>query len=186
MIFLGRSFAPAQPNSPPFQLAAHSIGLSSCWINREDIMFATEEGKTLPEATGETVRAGRIFKYFAGEALRRLAENWQSGKNRFSAPGEKLLGAFVAGQLVGVCGLNIDPFSPQLRAGRIRHLYISDAFRRQNIGQQLLVAVITHSGTWFDFLNTHAPSTAWSFYENLGFRPVYDEPLVTRRLLCAL
>ena len=32
-------------------LAAHSIGLSSCWINREDIMFATEEGKewNLPE-----------------------------------------------------------------------------------------------------------------------------------------
>lgn len=31
-------------------LAAHSIGLSSCWINREDIMFATEEGKKLMKA----------------------------------------------------------------------------------------------------------------------------------------
>ncbi len=28
-------------------LAAHSIGLASCWINREDVMFATEEGKQL-------------------------------------------------------------------------------------------------------------------------------------------
>ena len=28
-------------------LAAHSIGLSSCWINREDAMFASEEGKNL-------------------------------------------------------------------------------------------------------------------------------------------
>ncbi len=28
-------------------LAAHSIGLSSCWINREDGMFASEEGKKL-------------------------------------------------------------------------------------------------------------------------------------------
>lgn len=28
-------------------LAAHSIGLSSCWINREDAMFASEEGKQL-------------------------------------------------------------------------------------------------------------------------------------------
>lgn len=26
-------------------LAAHSIGLASCWINREDAMFASEEGK---------------------------------------------------------------------------------------------------------------------------------------------
>src|SRR4026208_2066256 len=29
-----------------------------------------EEGKTLPEGIGETVRAGHIFKFFAGEALR--------------------------------------------------------------------------------------------------------------------
>lgn len=28
-------------------LAAHSIGLSSCWINREDAMFATEEGRQM-------------------------------------------------------------------------------------------------------------------------------------------
>ena len=28
-------------------LAAHSIGLASCWINREDAMFASEEGKNL-------------------------------------------------------------------------------------------------------------------------------------------
>lgn len=26
-------------------LAAHSIGLASCWINREDAMFASEQGK---------------------------------------------------------------------------------------------------------------------------------------------
>ncbi len=140
---------------------------------------------TTPDDPGFfALRSESLAQHF--NMLRRLAENWQSGKNRFSAPGEKLLGAFVAGQLVGVCGLNIDPFSPQLRAGRIRHLYISDAFRRQNIGQQLLVAVITHSGTWFDFLNTHAPPSAWPFYESLGFRPVYDEPRVTHRLFCSL
>lgn len=28
-------------------LAAHSIGLASCWINREDAMFASEQGKKL-------------------------------------------------------------------------------------------------------------------------------------------
>lgn len=32
--------------------------------------LAREEGKTLPEATAEVVRAGQIFKFFAGEALR--------------------------------------------------------------------------------------------------------------------
>jgi len=33
-------------------------------------LLAREEGKTLPEAVGEVVRAGQIFKFFAGEALR--------------------------------------------------------------------------------------------------------------------
>ena len=33
-------------------LAAHSIGLASCWINREDAMFKTEEGKQLLKEWG--------------------------------------------------------------------------------------------------------------------------------------
>jgi alpha-ketoglutaric semialdehyde dehydrogenase len=33
-------------------------------------LLAREEGKTLPEAVGETARAGQIFKFFAAEALR--------------------------------------------------------------------------------------------------------------------
>ena len=33
-------------------------------------LLAREEGKTLPEAIGEVARAGHIFKFFAGEALR--------------------------------------------------------------------------------------------------------------------
>ena len=33
-------------------------------------LLAREEGKTLPEAIGEVVRAAYIFKFFAGEALR--------------------------------------------------------------------------------------------------------------------
>lgn len=33
-------------------------------------VLAREEGKTLPEAIGETVRAAQVFRFFAGEALR--------------------------------------------------------------------------------------------------------------------
>lgn len=33
-------------------------------------VLAREEGKTLPEAIGESIRAGQVFKFFAGEALR--------------------------------------------------------------------------------------------------------------------
>lgn len=37
-------------------------------------LLAREEGKTLREAIGEVVRAGQIFKFFAGEALRMNGE----------------------------------------------------------------------------------------------------------------
>ena len=43
-------------------LAAHSIGLSSCWINREDVMFASEQGKQLMQPA---VRTGTLFLSFA-------------------------------------------------------------------------------------------------------------------------
>ena len=47
---------------------------------REEIgrLLSREEGKTLAEGVGETARAGRIFKYFAGEALRRHGQNLDS------------------------------------------------------------------------------------------------------------
>ncbi len=37
-------------------------------------LLSREEGKTLPEGIGEVVRAGNIFKFFAGEVLRRTGE----------------------------------------------------------------------------------------------------------------
>jgi len=41
-------------------------------------LLSREEGKTLAEGIGETVRAGRILKYFAGEALRLHGQNLAS------------------------------------------------------------------------------------------------------------
>jgi alpha-ketoglutaric semialdehyde dehydrogenase len=37
-------------------------------------LLAREEGKTKPEAVGEAMRAGHIFKFFAGEVLRQAGE----------------------------------------------------------------------------------------------------------------
>ena len=47
---------------------------------REELgrLLSREEGKTLADGIGETARAGRIFKYFAGEALRRHGQNLDS------------------------------------------------------------------------------------------------------------
>ena len=37
-------------------------------------LLAREEGKTLPEARGEVVRAGQVLKFHGGQALRNTGE----------------------------------------------------------------------------------------------------------------
>ncbi len=66
---------------------------------REDLgrLLSREEGKTLPEGIGEVARAGRIFKYFAGEALRRHGQNLTSTR-----PG---VDVSTSREAVGVFGL---------------------------------------------------------------------------------
>lgn len=53
---------------------------SEILARREELgrLLAREEGKTLPEGIGEVVRAGRVFKFFAGEALRLSGERLAS------------------------------------------------------------------------------------------------------------
>ena len=41
-------------------------------------LLSREEGKTLPEGIGESTRAGQIFKFFAGEALRQAGDKLDS------------------------------------------------------------------------------------------------------------
>lgn len=60
-------------------------------------LLSREEGKTLAEGIGETVRAGRVLKYFAGEALRAHGQNLASVR-----PGVEIQ---TYRQAVGVFGL---------------------------------------------------------------------------------
>ena len=60
-------------------------------------LLSREEGKTLAEGTGEVMRAARILKYFAGEALRRHGRTLESTR-----PG---IDASTYREAVGVFGL---------------------------------------------------------------------------------
>ena len=60
-------------------------------------LLSREEGKTLAEGVGETVRAGQIFKYFAGECLRVAGETFASVR-----PGIDIA---IEREAVGVVGL---------------------------------------------------------------------------------
>src|SRR5271156_3087694 len=84
--------------------------------------------------------------------MERLCEEWVSGANRFNGPGEVLFLAVVDDQVVGVCGLNRDPYAHGARTGRVRRLYVLPTYRRSGIGQALLEAVIAHAHENFDLL----------------------------------
>ncbi|MCP5372250.1 MAG: aldehyde dehydrogenase family protein [Hyphomicrobiales bacterium] len=69
--------APAWGRSTPQARfdALDAIG-TEILARREELgrLLSREEGKTLPEGIGEAARAGQIFKFFAGEALRQTGD----------------------------------------------------------------------------------------------------------------
>src|SRR5947209_17682817 len=89
----------------------------------------------LAELVAESERGGWRF-------VRRLADEWADGTNRFDRPGEALFGARAGGRLVGVCGLNIDPYATDAAIGRVRHLYVLADFRGRGVGGRPVRAVV--------------------------------------------
>ena len=75
----------------------------------------------ISRATAPPPGFDRLLRESLSEGLRmleRLREEWELGENRFARPGE---GFFVAKRgelLVGVCGLNRDPYASRARVGR--------------------------------------------------------------------
>ena len=74
--------------------AAHEIQARKEELGR---LLSREEGKTLPEGIGEVVRAGQLFEFFAGEALRLNGEIVPSVR-----PG---VGVEITREAVGVVGI---------------------------------------------------------------------------------
>jgi GNAT superfamily N-acetyltransferase len=136
---------------------------------------------TLPDALGpllaDDAQAGTRH-------VRRLADEWASGVNRFDRPGETLLGAWFGGELVGVCGLNVDPYAGHDRVGRVRRLYVLSARRRLGVGRRLVTEVVAAARGRFDLLRLSTTSApAAGLYEALGFRRVEGVPDCTHLMV---
>ena len=119
----------------------------------------------------------RLFRPLLDEAeeeqarfLFRLRDDWLSGRLRFEAEGEILLGAFVDGELAGVAGLSHDPYHPAPGLGRIRHVFVLRRWRRRGIARSLMERLLHHARGRFTVLRltTQRPEAA-RLYESLGF-----------------
>jgi GNAT superfamily N-acetyltransferase len=125
----------------------------------------------LPLEQLELLRSASVYEGFT--FLMRLIEEWHAGKNRFDQPEELLLGAYAGPALVGACGLNVDPYVLEAGVGRLRHLYVLPAHRRQGVGQRLVNCCLEAAKPHFHLVRLRTDSEyAARFYERLGFREV--------------
>lgn len=109
----------------------------------------------------------------------RLADNWRSGANRFALAGEALLACCAGDLIVGVGGLNRDPFLNDPNVGRLRHIYVMNAYRRAGVGRRLVEALLARARGAFGLVRVRAArGDANLFYDALGFERV-EKPDVT-------
>jgi ribosomal protein S18 acetylase RimI-like enzyme len=118
--------------------------------------------------------------------LRRLVTEWDSGANRFQRPGEALFVARDGDRIVGVCGLNVDPYAGS-HVGRVRHLYVLAEYRRRGVGRMLVGAVVEQAIPSFALFHLRTNiDDAVRLYQAIGFRPVEKKSVCTHALDLAL
>lgn len=121
---------------------------------------------------------GDVLKALAAEAstegfqfVDRLISEWNTGVNRFSKPGEKLLGVFDGESVVAIGGLNRDPYAQQDHVGRLRHIYVQPSCRRLGVGRKLVAALLEDLDERFERVRLRTSTTVASrFYEACEFR----------------
>ena len=112
----------------------------------------------------------------------RARAEWDSGVNRFDAPGEGLFVALTASDVVGLCGLNADPFVEDPMIGRLRHLYVAPLWRRRGIGRSLVDTCLDLATGHFERVRLRTfDEGAARFYEAIGFRRI-EEPDATHAI----
>lgn len=106
-------------------------------------------------------------------AVETLRARWHDASNRFDRHGEMLCAAWAGDRLVGICGLNIDPYVDDPRTGRVRHLYVLPMWRRNGVATALLRTVIRSAVGDFRVLRLRTDRRdADAFYVAVGFQRV--------------
>ncbi len=104
--------------------------------------------------------------------LENLLKEWLSGENRFDAAGEILCGHLDQGLLIAVGGLNCDPFLGDPTVGRVRRLYVRQAWRNKGIGGALLDSLLGVARQNFCKVRLRTENArAARLYERKGFAP---------------
>jgi GNAT superfamily N-acetyltransferase len=138
------------------------------------MMFQVQKILELPiEALDEMLAESKEINF---RAIDRLINDWLTETNRFDRPGEALFGAWQGDRLVGICGLNDDPYANSTHVGRVRRLYVMQDSRRQGVGRVLVHQVIQEAHRSFVWLHVRTDNPiAAQFYQALDFTTCNSE-----------
>ncbi|MBD3922960.1 GNAT family N-acetyltransferase [Paenibacillus sp. PR3] len=102
--------------------------------------------------------------------IQKLIDEYESGDNQFNKQGESLYVAIIDGTVVGVGGLNIDPYLGRVDIGRVRHLYVRQDYRCHKVGTNLLEAIIEGAKKHFYIITLYTDNPAADqLYTKNGF-----------------
>ncbi|BCC47418.1 acetyltransferase [Bacillus cereus] len=123
------------------------------------------------------------FKYLVQESkeegfkfLKKLINEYENELNTFNKSGECLYGIFQGEKLIGIGGLNADPYTENNKIGRLRRFYIAKDYRRIGLGKLLLNKLLSHTEKYFKVVVLHTDTKQGDvFYTANGFvkREVY-------------
>lgn len=111
--------------------------------------------------------------------VERLISEFNSGTNRFDQVGEGLFAAIDTDELVGIGGVNVDPYAER-RIARVRRLYVHPDHRRFGVASALMREIEALARSHFPGIQLFTSSSeAGSFYERLGYHAVADQHKVS-------
>ena len=139
-----------------------------------------EHIEDLPDDFGDPIALSLREDFYA---MQRMRDDWDAGTNRFDRRGEILLEARAGARLVGISGLNRDPYAQSSDVGRRRHLYVDPEFRRRGVGRSLVLKIAECASRSFVRLRLRTlRADADLFYVALGFLRVACETEVTHEM----
>ena len=145
-------------------------------------MIEIQETKDFPfaafsELLAESEEAGFRF-------LKSLKEDWLNKSNRFDQEGEGLFLLWKASELIGIGGINRDPYRQNKQVGRLRRFYIKADHRHQGLGALLLQYILAEKGKSFQEIQLYTDTaSAAKFYEKEGFERVFQNSHFSHRLI---
>lgn len=140
-------------------------------------MIAIAQISALPDCLSKLAEKARNEGF---HFIDRLVADFEAGINTFSKEGEALFEARMNGSLVGIGGLNRDPYINKPRVGRVRRLYVDPDFRRAGVATLLMKAIERAAQDSYSELRLLTDTDAGaSFYTRLGYESARNDKKVS-------